>query len=198
LIQIDPRAAQEVRSELFSGETIRWAARPNPNKIFHSDDWAVIPFSAAWLGFFVFWEADALGLVGFSKPGRTLDTFFVLWGIPFLLVGNYMLWGRFLWDAWLKRGTFYAITNRRVLIVQRGLSFRTFSVFPNELSTIEREGTRSGTLWLGPKYPIVGARGQKKRAMSRFAIGDVPVLADIDNVDAIHSLLLDLRGGTQV
>ena len=197
MIEIDPRAAQEIQPQLFSGETINWADRPNPHKIFQSDDWAIIPFSAIWLGLFVFWECQALGLLGLAKTGRKEDTFSVIWGIPFLLFGNYMLWGRFLWDAWLKRRTSYAITNRRVLLVQRGLSFRTCSVFPNELSIIEREGTGIGTLWLGPKYPVIAGKGQKKRDISRFAIGDVPVLADIDNVDDVHRLLFELRNSAR-
>ena len=179
--------------ELFSGETIRWAARPNPTRIFHSDDWAVIPFSAVWLAFFVYWESQALGFGWFGNSNRNSDTLQIVWGIPFLLLGNYMLWGRFFWDAWLKRRTYYAITNRRVLLVQRSRRFKTWSVFPNELSIIEREGTNIGTLWLGPKYPVIAGKGQNQRDISRFAIGGVPTLADVDNVDDVHRLLFELR-----
>jgi hypothetical protein len=110
-----------------------------------------------------FQEGRALGLSGFGKPNEVADTFAVTWGVPFLLFGNYMLWGRFILDAWLKRRTFYPVTNRRVLIVRRSFSFKTFSVFPSELSTTEREGATLGTLWLGRKYPIIGPRGQNKR-----------------------------------
>jgi hypothetical protein len=41
----------------------------------------------------------------------------VLWGVPFVVIGQYMIWGRFLYDAWLKPRTYYGITNRRVLIL---------------------------------------------------------------------------------
>lgn len=67
------------------------------------------------------------------------------------------------------------------------------SAFPNEISIIEREGTHRGTLWLGPKYPVFGPRGSKTRSMSRFSVGDVPVFADIDDVDAVHRLLVELH-----
>ena len=43
-----------------------------------------------------------------------------LWGIPFLVAGNYMVWGRFLVDGWLKRRTYYAITSRRAFLLQEG------------------------------------------------------------------------------
>ncbi len=45
---------------------------------------------------------------------------------------------------------------------------------------IEAEGTATGSLWLGPKYPVIARRGQKKRSLSRFEFGDVPSSADIE------------------
>jgi hypothetical protein len=111
---IDPKAAQQIPPELFSDESIFWAAMPNTRIMFHSDDWAMIPFSVLWLGFFVFWEADTLGWTGKHQ----LDWFSQLWGIPFLIVGNFMLGGRFPWDAWVKRRTYYAVTNRRVILLE--------------------------------------------------------------------------------
>jgi hypothetical protein len=187
---IDPRAAEKLQPELTSGESIYWAGMPNARVIFHSDDWMAIPFSLIWTGFFVFWEGDALGYWGNSRPG---DTFMVFWGVPFLLIGNYMVWGRFLEDAWLKRRTYYAVTNRRLLILQEGWKRKTSATFLEMIPNIEREGTQVGTLWFGPKYPIVAGRGARKRDMSRFAIGDVPVFADVDDVDSVYRLVLDLR-----
>ena len=61
------------------------------------------------------------------------------------------------------------------------------------IPTIEWEGTNTGTIWFGPKLPILGARGQKKRNISRFSLGDTPVFADIDEVESVHRLILDLR-----
>lgn len=114
---IDPFASLKLQPEVLSGESIYWAAMPNPRKIFHSDDWTLIPFSLLWGGFAIFWEATVLGYVNFSSKSSTYSapSFFVLWGIPFVLYGQYMIWGRFIVDGWLKRRTFYAVTNRRVL-----------------------------------------------------------------------------------
>ena len=67
------------------------------------------------------------------------------------------------------------------------------SAFPNEISIIQREGAQRGTLWLGPPYPVLGPRGSKTRSMSRFSVSDVPVFADIDDVDAVHRLLIELH-----
>jgi len=47
---IDPGAAMKVQTEMISDERIYCAALPNPSVIFHSDDWAMIPFSLLWGG----------------------------------------------------------------------------------------------------------------------------------------------------
>jgi hypothetical protein len=190
---IDPRAAQKIQPELMSDESIYWAGTPNPRVIFHSDDWTAIPFSLLWTGFFVFWEAQASGLWGTASRSSGKNTFMVFWGIPFLLLGNYMVWGRFLADAWLKRRTYYAVTNRRVLILQEGWKRKTSATFLGMIPNIEREGISTGTLWFGPKYPILAGRGQNKRSMSRFSMGVVPVFADIGDVDSVYRLIMDLR-----
>ena len=190
---IDPRAAQKIQPELFSGETIYWAGTPNPGVIFHSDDWTTIPFSLLWGGFAIFWEAGVLGYWdGSSKPGPN-STFMVIWGIPFVLAGQYFIWGRFLHDAWLKRHTYYAVTDRRVLAMREGWSRNTFMTFLDHISSIEREGSSNGTLWFGPKLPLIGSRGTATRSISRFDLGPITVFADVAKVDEISRLVMNLR-----
>lgn len=190
---IDSGAAMKVQTEMTSGERVYWAGMPNPRVIFHTDDWAAIPFTLIWTGFFVFWEANALGIWGSAPRRGGSNLFMVLWGIPFLIIGNYMVWGRFLVDAWLKRRTYYAVTNRRILILQEGWNRKTNWMYLEAIPTIEREGTMRGTLWFGKKYPVIAGRGQRKRSMSRFDVGDIPVFADIDDVDGVQRLVQELR-----
>lgn len=193
MITVDARAAQKIQPELMSGENIYWAGMPKPTVIFHSDDWATIPFSLVWTGFFVFWEAQAFGFWGETSRPTGNDIFMRLWGIPFLVAGNYMVWGRFLFDAWAKRRTYYAVTNRRVLVLQDAWKRKTSMIFLEAIPQIEREGSATGTLWFGIKYPVVAPRGRKTRDLSRFSIGDVPVFADIEDVDTVHRLIIELR-----
>jgi hypothetical protein len=197
MTRIDSTAAIKVQPEMLSGESVYWAAMPNPSVIFHSDDWAAVPFSLLWGGFAIFWEAGALGYWGNGSRGRGPSLFMVIWGVPFVLIGQYMIWGRFLYDSWLKRRTHYAITNKRLLIVQEGWSQKTSSMYLGEIPAIEREGATTGTIWFGKKYPLLGGRGQKKRSMSRFDMGDVPVFADVDDVDGVQRLVHELREKTR-
>ena len=61
------------------------------------------------------------------------------------------------------------------------------------IPAIEREGTETGTLWFGKKYPVIAGRGQKTRSMSRFEVSDIPVFADIDDVDGVQRLVQERR-----
>jgi hypothetical protein len=191
---LDSEVSSRVQPELMSGESLLWTGRPNFGVIFHSDDLYVIPFSLLWGGFAIFWEAGVLGYWGnnSSKPG-TVSTFMVLWGIPFIVIGQYIIWGRFLYDGWLKRRTYYAVTNRRVLVIQEGWKRKTAWSYISSIPTVQREGSQNGSLWFGDKYPIFGGRGQKTRGMSRFSLGDVPIFADIDDLDSVYQLVLGLR-----
>jgi hypothetical protein len=99
---------------------------PNPAVIFHAEDWGVIPFSLLWDGFAIFWFLGASGLGDFSthRPDKTFQWFGVIWGTPFVLAGQYLIWGRFIYNRWRKQRTYYALTNRRALIVEHGFSGR--------------------------------------------------------------------------
>jgi hypothetical protein len=70
-------------------------------------------------------------------------------------------------------------------------------MYLGEIPAIEREGATTGTIWFGKKYPLLGGRGQKKRSMSRFDMGDVPVFADVDDVDGVQRLVHELREKTR-
>ncbi len=190
---IDPRAAMKLQPEMMSGESVYWAGMPNPKVIFHSDDWLMVPFSLAWGGFAIFWETGALGYWGNGHRNGSPSWFMAIRGIPFIVIGQYMIWGRFLYDAWLKRRTYYALTNRRVLILQEGRKRKTNSMYLEAIPKIEREGTTIGTLWFGTKYPVIAGRGQRTRSMSRFEVKDVPVFSDIEDVDGVERLVQELR-----
>src|SRR5690349_4837441 len=101
-------AATQVQNELYPGEALLWSGQPASGIRFRGTDVLVIPFSLMWAGFTCFWESSVLSQ-GIS--------FFALWGIPFVLVGNYIVWGRFLVDAWQRSKTSYALTNQRIIIL---------------------------------------------------------------------------------
>jgi hypothetical protein len=110
---IDLEVSSNIQPELMSGESLLWTGRPNTRVVFHSDDWYLIPFSLLWSGFAIFWEMGVLGYWGAGPKGGIPSIFMSLWGIPFVVIGKYMIWGRFFDDGWLKPRTYYGATNRR-------------------------------------------------------------------------------------
>jgi hypothetical protein len=110
-------------AELSRDESIQWTGQPNRSVVFHPDDWFMIPFSLMWGVFMIFWLLAASGTwdVFSSKPKGDFGWFGIIWGTPFVIVGQYMIWGRFFYEYWKKKRTFYALTNRRALLMENGL-----------------------------------------------------------------------------
>jgi len=182
------------QSELSGDESILWTGQPNPKVIFRREDIFRIPFSLMWGGFAIFWEAMVLGLHPWGGEAKApFDWFFVLWGIPFVLVGQYMIWGRFVYDAWKKRRIFYAVTTRRVLALDTSRRARRLSAaFIDQLPVI-RKTVRSdgiGSLAFGPVPP--NAR-QSHIVWNQYHVGAVPVFRDIDGAENVYRLVLRQR-----
>jgi hypothetical protein len=106
--------------------------------IFHKEDWALIPFSLLWGGFAIFWLLETSGIGDFwtNRPDKTFQWFGVIWRTPFVLIGQYMIWGRFVYNYWKKQRTCYGLTTRRALIVVNGFKGRTASSAYFESMTI--------------------------------------------------------------
>ena len=195
--QIDPIAATALQSDLASGERLIWAGRPLPGTILHSEDRYLIPFSLLWGGFAVFWEAGVSGLWKHDSNAGTPWNFGMIWGIPFVVMGQYLIWGRFVYAAWKKRRTFYGVTNRRVIVVQEISNRKTVSAYIDTLPTLikERSSGAVGTLRFGDPEPR-WSQGRQWSPWDSMALGTVPVFTDVDNIDALYQLIAELRQTT--
>ena len=124
------------RDRLLPGERIAWRGTPGRGILFTARDLYMVPFSLVWCGFAVFWTVSATGM---DAPD-----FFTLWGSMFICIGLYFVAGRFLVDAWIRRGSVYAVTDRRILIL-RGPPFGKFiAVNLTQLPDISLSERRDG------------------------------------------------------
>lgn len=169
-------------SRLMPGERILWRGTPVQGLLFTGRDAFLIPFSALWLAFAVFW------LVNVIRSGTPL--FFCLWGAMFVGIGLFFAVGRFAIDAWLRRRTFYAVTEQRVLIL-RSAPFANFtSIGLDRLPELNLvgDGNSNGHIRFGPSASLFG-----NRSLSVWmpALDPTPQFLGIASPLAIFQMILD-------
>lgn len=98
---------QFCRPYIIVGESILWKGKPEKGNIFTRRELVLLPFSLMVCGFSLFWEYMAM---------QTGQLFPILWGLPIVGIGIYMLVGRYIQAAYLRNKTFYVITNKKVII----------------------------------------------------------------------------------
>lgn len=125
-----------IRAELDAGESVRWADQPVPT-FFLITSIAPFLFAIPWTAFAFFWICGASGfkIPDFSKGGFS---FFPLFGIPFVLIGLYLLSAP-LRDYGRMRKMIYVVTNKRAIII--GREVRSF--FPKQLENCVRRDRRN-------------------------------------------------------
>lgn len=137
-------ASQLIQQELEAGASLLWSACPKQGWLLRGSDALLIPLSLLWGGFTVFWEYTAF------RSGA--PAFFLVFGGVFVLVGIYIVVGRFWWDAAKRKQTFYGLTNERVIILDGLFQKQVKSLNVRNLSdiTLSERASGVGTISLGP------------------------------------------------
>jgi len=137
---------------LLPDEHVLWTGQPRQGLLLSGKDAMLIPFSLLWGGFALFWNAmvwfgplSGSHIDSSHMDGPPTDMFFRLWGLPFLAAGLYFIIGRFLHDAHIRRGLFYAVTNQRILTL-RGKRFVSLDIHHLPCLELAEHGDGSGTL----------------------------------------------------
>jgi len=178
-------------SELLPDETIQWTGRPNPAVVFHREDLYVIPFSLMWGGFAIFWLLTASGIwdVWTQRPNHNFGLFGIIWGTPFVIMGQYMIWGRFVYQRWKKLRTYYALTNRRALIVGQGWRGRTSSsAYFDGLAMVDKYVRADGIGSISFGGPVRGEWTSGRNNPPR-----PPTFDDVDNADSVYQIVVRLQ-----
>jgi hypothetical protein len=163
-------------SELEPGERLLWSGRPKQGLVLRAMDALLIPFSLLWGGFAIFWKAMVVRESWRPQAAHhSAPIFFVPWGVPFVLMGLYLMFGRFITDARMRARTIYGITDRRVLILSglfsttvrgfdlRSLSDVSLSEHRGGTGTITFSSAASWTPWAKfatPNWPGMGGYGR--------------------------------------
>ena len=140
---------EEISRELSADEQVVWSGQPRQGVVVRGSDALVVPFSLLWCGFAIFWETSVI-----LAPNA--PAFFVLWGVPFVGVGIYMVIGRFFVEAKQRTCTFYAVTNERILIVSGLFSRKVMSLSLRTLADLSLTESKSGegSITFGGSFPF--------------------------------------------
>jgi len=113
---LPPELRRRVDAELASGERVVWLGQPVP-WLFAREGWMSVVIGIVWTGFVLYWMAGAAGMVEGRprQPNGWEQTLLPLWGIPFFLIGFYLLTMPY-WLARKARRTIYALTDRRAIV----------------------------------------------------------------------------------
>ena len=165
---------------MLPGERIAWCGQAGGGIIFTGRDLFLIPFSIFWCGF----ALTMFIVTGTSNAPRE----FPLVGGLFVLVGLYLVFGRFVVDWWVRRGLSYAVTDRRILIAGKA-PFRKFIAIGlaqlADVNLFERASGR-GTIRFGPDH---GLRQNAFGGMSSPSLESTPQFIAIDEVRRVFDLV---------
>ena len=202
---VDP--SQVIARELDAGESLLWSGQPRKGIVFRGSDVFMIPFSIMWGGFAIFFAASVL--FSTRHDGGSPVFVGVLFAIPFVLIGLYMMFGRFIVEAVQRQHTCYGVTDHRAIIVTgladqrpapdvglvtalvatlsprrvKSLDLRTMS----NVSMTERSGG-SGTITFGPENPYQLA------GMGWSGIGTAtPSFDMVEQVKSVYALIRDAQ-----
>lgn len=185
---------QTIQSELGAGEKLLWSGQPRGGIRFRSSDIFLIPFSLMWGGFAIFWEIMAVIMFfaasnDINAPPVTFTIIFPLWGIPFVLVGLYMIFGRFIVDAKSRKRTYYAVTEQRIIIISTLFGHRVQSLNLRQLPelSLKKNADESGTISFGSTNGIFNFWGNSSWPGARRY--QVPSFEMVDNVREVYEII---------
>ena len=175
----------EIQKHLEPMEKILWSGQPKQGVMLRGTDAFLIPFSLLWGGFAFFWEYSVL------NTGAPL--FFALFGIPFVVIGIYLIVGRFYVEAKQREKTYYGVTSDRVLIVSgifqqkiKSLTIRTLT----DVSLTE-SGDGTGSISFGYSFPFMAWFGDMAwPGMEQFS---GPRLDLIENSKQVYQLIREAQ-----
>lgn len=143
---------------LDKGEKILWQGAPSGGLKLRASDIFQSLFGMFFLGFSIFWVVTATTMTGKSNaPGPVM--LFPLFGLPFVAVGAYLVFGRFFWKAYKRSKTRYALTDKRAIIATSVFGRKLESYPIGSGTRLDFEPGDPATIWFAEEE----RRGSKGR-----------------------------------
>jgi hypothetical protein len=182
---MDDEIENELRPELAKDERLLWTGRPRTGLLFQPYDAVLIPFSLFWCGM--------ITVIFYSSMANSRNGAPLIFISPFLLVGLYLLFGRFYVDSQRRKNTVYGITENRIIIRSgiwsRAVKSFNIKVLPNLTLREKRDGT--GTIYIGTPNSLYMM--SSNMAATWPGVPRIPSLESVPEVRKIYQLILQLQ-----
>ena len=153
-------------------DRVLWKGRPEKGITIRPDELVTIPFGAFFTLFALFWISMAI------QAGP-----FALFGIPFVLVGIYLLGGRFIVNEYMKKRTAYVITDKAI-IRKRGSKVDVW--YGRDLANMQVFSHKNGTTSF--MFSTVQVHYGRGRGVSKYLYGIENVRDAKDVSEAIKQI----------
>jgi hypothetical protein len=171
------------QNEMLKDEKILWTGQPKKGFVLLGED--------------IFWILVGLFFIGaVSFMGYNTDLsfiiFLIIFTLPFVLIGLYLVFGIIIYKNYRKNRTYYAVTNQRIIILINSSNKIVESILINQIpvlkKTVKKDG--SGTI----QFENTGYIGAGKNS---YRI-EILSLDNIMDVDTVYRMISDLRSPHEV
>src|SRR5215510_7839109 len=186
-------SAEAFQSELAGDESLLWSGQPDRSVIFHTDDLFTIPFALTWGALVIYGQMSLLVADGHIRNPVPWPS--VVWALPFQVLAQYLIWGRFIHVASKKSRTFYAVTSKRILLRSVG------KWFGSQLKTLDlsaageiKMSIRSkgiGTLQFGESVPVSYKR--RDDSLNLLERNGRAVFVDIADAEMVYHIIMEAK-----
>ena len=177
-VGVTPSTQTLFQNEMLKDEKIVWSGQPKQGFVLTGGDIFAILIGLFFLSIGGFFEHLAI---------QSFDLFQMIFMLPFILVGLYVVFWNTIYKNYQKKRTYYAVTNQRVLILinssNKKVDSKLISQIPVLNKTIKKDG--SGTIQFDNK-------GYKDTGGNSYRI-EVFSFDNIKDVDTVYRMISDLR-----
>lgn len=186
---------ETVSRYIREGERLLWRGKPQQGLRFGVQDLLIVPISLLWGGMVIFSFASG----GFATADMQFP--FVLFPLLFGAAAVYVTVGRLIHDAWIRSQIEYALTDRRIIIVQRGFGgdVTTLDIGKMEQVRFKPRGDRGDIVfgrspgWLG----VFGAQSLRSSfALWTPSLSETPQFMGVENARRLYDQIEGLRAAT--
>jgi hypothetical protein len=173
-----------IQDSLLPGEKVLWSGQPKQGLLLTWFDWIAVPFGILWVGF-----AAMFGVIALANGGPA-DA--IITAVFFVGFGSLLFFGRFVADAWIRRKTFYATTDRRALIIRQWPSRALISLDLKQTADFrlyENRGQR-GTISFGARSLLELAQWNPWMP----SLSKAPKFLAIKDAGRVFNLIQEVRG----